>query len=105
MADQYSFDFGDSFTVTDFDIDDIDYDGITITTGDSVDAGGILSVGDLLTTPYINTGYNSESSIVIGNTKLTETKLKKIEALLDIVESSEDLKELLDTQIALNKLK
>ena len=46
-------------------------------------------------------------SITLGKVKLTEEKLEKLDALLDILEGAEgsELKAMLETQILLNKVR
>lgn len=50
---------------------------------------------------------NTQNSITLGKVQLTEEKLQKLDALLDIIEGmkNSDLLEMLDTQTALNKVK
>lgn len=67
---------------------DVDLSDITITTG----AQGSL-FGD------------TSSSITLGNVVLTEQKLERLSALLDLFENDQELEDLLRTQIALNRIK
>jgi hypothetical protein len=104
MTDKYySLSDDQDFTITLTDTSDSivlgDYysrtiaDDITVNTSTTF---GALSISDCIDT---------QSSIQIGKHTITEEKLSKLDALLDIFESDEDLKQLLNTQIALNKLK
>ena len=88
----YSTDIDISTTSTstaNWSICDSDYFGldnnITITTGNTTPAG----------------------TIALGNHTITEEKLAKLDALLDVVESAEgsEIKAMFDTALALNKLK
>jgi hypothetical protein len=74
-----------SWTVSDSDYFSLD-DNITITTSE----------------PSKNRNY-----IKLGNTTLTEEKVEKLEALLDVIENAEgsEIKAMFDTTLALNKLK
>lgn len=51
--------------------------------------------------------FKTQNSITLGKVQLTEEKLQKLDALLDIIEGmkNSDLLEMLDTQTALNKVK
>lgn len=76
-----------SWTVSDSDYFSLDLDdNITITTSE----------------PSKNRNY-----IKLGNTTLTEEKVEKLEALLDVIENAEgsEIKAMFDTTLALNKLK
>jgi hypothetical protein len=74
-----------SWTVSDSDYFSLD-DNITITTSE----------------PSKNRNY-----IKLGNDVLTEDKIQKLDALLDVIENAEgsELKAMFDTALALNKLK
>ena len=79
----------DTTSTTNWSVCDSDYfaldNNITITTGNTTPAG----------------------TIAIGNQTITEEKLAKLDALLDVIESAEgsELKAMFDTALALNKLK
>lgn len=106
------------YTVSDDDLtitvaDDKDMDNyITLDIGD--DTTSTLTLSDVMSDPFGTTGsmnnwsfagsLDTEPSLVIGKHKITEATLEKLKALLDIVESDQDLKDLLATQIAMNKL-
>ena len=56
----------------------------------------------------ITTGHTTPAgTIALGNHTITEEKLAKLDALLDVVESAEgsEIKAMFDTALALNKLK
>jgi hypothetical protein len=55
----------------------------------------------------ITTGTTPAGTIALGNHTITEEKLAKLDALLDVVESAEgsEIKAMFDTALALNKLK
>ncbi len=79
----------DTTSTTNWSVCDSDYfsldNNITITSGNTVSAG----------------------TIALGNQTITEEKLAKLDALLDVIESAEgsELKAMFDTALALNKLK
>jgi hypothetical protein len=75
-------------------------DSITVTT-DS-DYSTISGYDDLT----INTGNLFEDlPVKIGKYELTEKSLEKVFAVIDIFENDEDLKDVLKSQIALNRIK
>ena len=75
-------------------------DTITVTAGsdtlDSVITGSNWNLDDILTTP---------TKITVGNTELTEQDVKKIQTIIEMFESDEELSKILQAQMALNKLK
>lgn len=88
----YSVDYptkSDTTTTSNWSVCDSDYfsldNNITITTGSTTPAG----------------------TIALGNHTITEEKLAKLDALLDVIESAEgsEIKAMFDTALALNKLK
>lgn len=74
-----------NWSVCDSDYFTLDNNNITITTGSTTPAG----------------------TIALGNHTITEEKLAKLDALLDVIESAEgsEIKAMFDTALALNKLK
>lgn len=72
------------WSITDSDYFSLD-DSITITTAPTIPAG----------------------TITLGDHTITEEKLEKLDALLDVIENAEgsELKAMFDTALALNKLK
>lgn len=93
-------------------------DTITITVADDLDQN--LTISDVLqddsylfndsivTVPPILSWENDielNPTITIGTSTLTEDKLKKLSALLDIIEDDPEWAERLQTQLAFNKLR
>lgn len=77
-------------------------DNITVTTDNSTDWSTITGYDDVT----INTGNLFEDLPVrVGKYELTEKSLEKVFAVIDIFENDEDLKDVLKSQIALNRIK
>ena len=83
-------------------------DNITITTqtppdtGYTIDALGFDTYKDIT----IDTGNLFEDlPVKVGKYELTEKTLEKVIAVIDIFENDEDLKDILKSQIALNRIK
>ena len=88
---------GEFYTIPHEPVSDFTYtynDSITVTTGNDV-------YTDILNDITITV----DDSITVGKYKLTEEKIEKLIGLLDIFEDNKDLKDLLNTQIALNRIK
>ena len=103
----------DSSIVLDLDLSKLDtiYSGDTVyssntttTTNWSVCDSDYFSLDNTITIsdPTIPAG-----NITIGSHVLTEDKIQKLDALLDVIESAEgsEIKAMFDTALALNKLK
>lgn len=74
---------------------------VTVSLPDDMDDISILGNGFTYTTTP------EPSSITLGNVVLTEDKLERLSALLDIIEGMEpgDLLDMINTQTALNRIK
>jgi hypothetical protein len=99
----------DSSIVLDLDLSTICSDTITVSdTSWSVSDSDYFSL-DLDDNITITTSEPSKNKnyIKLGNTTLTEEKVEKLEALLDVIENAEgsEIKAMFDTTLALNKLK
>lgn len=99
----------DSSIVLDLDLSTICSDTITVSdTSWSVSDSDYFSL-DLDDNITITTSEPSKNRnyIKLGNTTLTEEKVEKLEALLDVIENAEgsEIKAMFDTTLALNKLK
>ena len=85
---------------------DIDLSWADSATGDTVTVSGIDDI-DWSTYTFTDTLNTSVPSITLGNTTLEEADLKKLKALLDMIENLEDdneLKQMLSGQVALNEI-
>ena len=99
-------------TIT-INVADQDYsdDTITINVADSCIADDMGLYGTLLDDNYFNNnisiGPNNimDAYISVGSTVLSEDKLQKLSALLDIIEDDPEWAERLQTQLAFNKLR
>ena len=93
-------------------------DTITITVADDLDQnltisdvlqdGSYFAYDSIVTVPPILSWENDielNPTITIGTSTLTESKLKKLSALLDIIEDDPEWAERLQTQLAFNKLR
>ena len=93
-------------------------DTITITVADDLDQNltisdvlqddGIFFNDSIVTVPPVLSWENDidfNPTITIGTSTLTENKLKKLSALLDIIEDDPEWAERLQTQLAFNKLR
>ena len=99
----------DSSIVLDLDLSTICSDTITVSdTSWSVSDSDYFSL-DLDDNITITTSEpcKNRNYIKLGNTTLTEEKVEKLEALLDVIENAEgsEIKAMFDTTLALNKLK
>jgi hypothetical protein len=98
-----------------------DYDPITITVGDDInvddsdiyytsmaDADTSITIADSLwTSTFDSLNIHTDPippSITLGNYTLTEEKLEKLEAILNILEDDPEFSGKLRSQIAFNKL-
>ena len=94
---------GDTLYTASSDIDLSWADGAS---GDTVTVSGIDDI-DWSTYTFTDTLNTSVPSITLGNTTLEEADLKKLKALLDVIEgldNNNDLKQMLKGQIALNEI-
>ena len=90
-----------TITVTDNPEQDLDLTGINM--DDS-----IFFNDSIVTVPPVLSWENDidlDPTITIGTSTLTENKLKKLSALLDIIEDDPEWAERLQTQLAFNKLR
>ena len=98
----------DSSIVLDLDLSTICSDTITTNsnTSWSVSDSDYFSLDDNITITTSEPSKN-RNYIKLGNTTLTEEKVEKLEALLDVIENAEgsEIKAMFDTTLALNKLK
>lgn len=97
----------DSSIVLDLDLSTICSDTITVSdTSWSVSDSDYFSLDDNITITTSEPSKN-RNYIKLGNTTLTEEKVEKLEALLDVIENAEgsEIKAMFDTTLALNKLK
>lgn len=78
-------------------------DSITVTTGiDNSKYSTITGYDDVT----LNTGNLFEDlPVMVGKYELTEKSLEKVFAVIDIFENDDELKDVLKTQIALNRIK
>lgn len=84
------------------DVDSFKYsinDGMTVTTGIDVSKYSWSNIID------DNLTVTIDNSLTVGKYKLTEDTVEKLIGILDIFEDNKDLKDLLNTQIALNRIK
>jgi hypothetical protein len=98
----------DSSIVLDLDLSTICSDTITTNSNTSwtVSDSDYFSLDDNITITTSEPSKN-RNYIKLGNTTLTEEKVEKLEALLDVIENAEgsEIKAMFDTTLALNKLK
>lgn len=88
--------------------DDFDVDNITVTLNDydNIATTYTLDTSKNITLDY--DGYKLGSSITVGNEVITEEKLKKLNALLKVIEDLEDdnpIKECYNAQQMFDKMK
>ena len=89
----YTSNMADSFT---YGTDTITVTANTSDTLDTIVTGSSWNLDDIITNP---------TKITIGNTELTEPDIKKIQTIIEMFESDEELSKILQAQMALNKLK
>jgi hypothetical protein len=98
----------DSSIVLDLDLSTICSDTITTNSNTSwtVSDSDYFSLDDNITITTSEPSKN-RNYIKLGNDVLTEDKIQKLDALLDVIENAEgsELKAMFDTALALNKLK
>lgn len=97
----------DSSIVLDLDLSTICSDTITVSdTSWSVSDSDYFSLDDNITITTSEPSKN-RNYIKLGNDVLTEDKIQKLDALLDVIENAEgsEIKAMFDTTLALNKLK
>ena len=87
---------------------DFDVDNITVTLNDydNIATTYTLDTSQNITLDY--DGYKVDTSITVGNEVITEEKLRKLNALLKVIEDLEDdnpLKECYNAQQMFNKMK
>ena len=102
-------DYEDTFTITGpTDMCDSEY--YSYSTGDSITVTTTNSSFDPLGFSYKDVNINTDNlfedlPVKIGKYELTEKTIEKVLAVLDIFENDEDLKDVLKSQIALNRIK
>lgn len=89
---------------------DTTYSTITTDTIDTSKWGGSITDSDYFTlddSVTITSPTTLAGTITLGDHTITEEKLEKLDALLDVIENAEgsELKAMFDTAFALNKLK
>jgi len=106
LSKQLDLDFNSTVTISTptstYTMCDSDWNSDSITVTTDSDYSTISGYDDLT----INTGNLFEDlPVKIGKYELTEKSLEKVFAVIDIFENDEDLKDVLKSQIALNRIK
>ena len=118
MSKQLDLDIEDPITITDYEdtftitgpTDMCDSEYYSYSTGDNITVTTTNGSFDPLGFSYKDININTDNlfedlPVKIGKYELTEKTIEKVLAVLDIFENDEDLKDVLKSQMAVNRIK
>jgi hypothetical protein len=118
LSKQLDLEFENPITITDYEdtftistpIDMCDSEYYSYSTGDNITVTTTNGSFDPLGFSYKDININTDNlfedlPVKIGKYELTEKTIEKVLAVLDIFENDEDLKDVLKSQMALNRIK